>query len=139
MPHDLSRRLSSAKQDSRQWWVPNTVIPSDAKNRNRQSNFFLQKRSGCAEGLSGQALGWRVHVEVGFGAEPLVGDFPGDDGDEAEGGVGVWEKGGEGFAACRLPPRIAAPPCPAANVWGLTWPTCAKKNLINSGDKRLLW
>ena len=47
-------------------------------------------------------MGGRVHVEVGFGGEPVVGDFVGYGGDEAEKGVGVWEERGDAGSAADL-------------------------------------
>ena len=47
-------------------------------------------------------MGGRVHVEIGFGSEPVVGDFAGDGGDEAEERVGVGKKCGDAGSAADL-------------------------------------
>jgi len=52
--------------------------------------------------LGGEELGRRVHVERGFGGEPVVGEFAGDGGDQAQEGGGVWEEGGDAGSAADL-------------------------------------
>ena len=47
-------------------------------------------------------MGERVHIEVGFGGEPVVGEFAGDGGDEAEEGVRVGEERGDAGSAADL-------------------------------------
>ena len=47
-------------------------------------------------------MGGRDHVEIGFGGEPVVGEFAGDGGDQAQEGGGVWEEGGDAGSAADL-------------------------------------
>ena len=41
-------------------------------------------------------------MERGFGGEPVVGEFAGDGGDQAQEGGGVWEEGGDAGSAADL-------------------------------------